>query len=141
VAIQPGKPLAFGRAEAPDGRSVLLFGLPGNPVSSFVTFELFVRPVLRTLAGHPDPVGRRIVRGRLTEDVTKSPGRRAFLRVRLTPDPTDRTMDLAQLAGGQGSHVLSALARANGLAIIPEEVDALPAGSVVDVLRIDEEPS
>jgi molybdopterin molybdotransferase len=141
VAIQPGKPLAFGRATAPDGRPVLLFGLPGNPVSSFVTFELFVRPVLRTLAGHADPVGRRTVRARLTERVTTSPNRRAFLRVRLTPDPTDPTTLLAELAGGQGSHVLSALARSNGFAIIPEEVDALPAGSVVDVLRIDEEPA
>jgi molybdopterin molybdotransferase len=141
VAIQPGKPLAFGRATAPDGRSVLLFGLPGNPVSSFVTFELFVRPVLRTLAGHPDPVGRRTVRARLIEAVTKSPRRRAFLRVRVAPDPADPTIHLAELAGGQGSHVLSALAQSNGFAIIPEEVDALPAGSVVDVLRIDEEPA
>lgn len=141
VAIQPGKPLAFGRAIAPEGRTVLLFGLPGNPVSSFVTFELFVRPVLRTLAGHADPIGRRTVRARLTGDVTKSPGRRAFLRVRLASDPADPTTFLAELAGGQGSHVLSALARSNGFAIIPEEVDALPAGSVVDVLRIDEEPA
>ena len=55
VAVQPGKPLCFGRAKAPGGdRDVLLFGLPGNPVSSFVTFELFVRPVLRRLAGHND---------------------------------------------------------------------------------------
>lgn len=141
VAIQPGKPLAFGRATAPDGRTVLLFGLPGNPVSSFVTFELFVRPVLRTLAGHADPIGRRSVRARLTEPVTKSQHRRAFLRVRLTADPADPTIHLAELSGGQGSHVLSALARSNGFAIIPEEVDALPAGSVVDVLRIDEEPA
>ncbi|MFO1538936.1 MAG: gephyrin-like molybdotransferase Glp, partial [Chloroflexota bacterium] len=51
VAIQPGKPIAFGHATAPDGRDVLLFGLPGNPVSAFVTFELFVRPALRRLGG------------------------------------------------------------------------------------------
>jgi molybdenum cofactor synthesis domain-containing protein len=141
VAIQPGKPLAFGRATAPDGRDVLLFGLPGNPVSSFVTFELFVRPVLRRLAGHPDPIGRRVVRARVTAPVTKSSGRRAFLRVRLLPDPERPGALIAELAGGQGSHVLSALARSNGLAIIPEDVDGLPAGSIVDVLRIDEESS
>lgn len=61
--------------------------------------------------------------------------------MRLTADPADPTTHIAELAGGQGSHVLSALARSNGFAIIPEEVDALPAGSVVDVLRIDEESS
>ena len=52
VAVQPGKPFAFGTAERPDGGTALLFGLPGNPVSSFVTFELFVRPAIRALAGH-----------------------------------------------------------------------------------------
>ena len=57
IAIQPGKPLAFGHAIAPDGRRVLLFGLPGNPVSSFVTFEVFVRPVIRRLAGRTE-IGR-----------------------------------------------------------------------------------
>ncbi len=141
VAIQPGKPVAFGRADGPEGRPVLLFGLPGNPVSAFVTFELFVRPVLRTLAGHADAVGRRVIRARLSESVRTSHGRRAFLRVRIVPDPADPGLPSAVLAGGQGSHVLSALARSDGFAIIPEEVDALPAGSVVDVLRIDEEPT
>ena len=58
IAVQPGKPLAFGRA----GQGRLLFGLPGNPVSSLVTFELFVRPVIRRLAGHGDVIGREIVR-------------------------------------------------------------------------------
>ena len=109
VAIQPGKPLAFGRATAPDGRTVLLFGLPGNPVSSFVTFELFVRPVLRRLAGHRDHLGRDVVRATLATDVTKSPDRRAFLRVTLEPVHEDVALTpwVARLAGGQGSHVLS----------------------------------
>ena len=81
VAIQPGKPFAFGRADAP-GRSapVLLFGLPGNPVSSFVTFELFVRPVIRRLAGHAR-LHRPADRGVLEEPVTKSEGRRGYQRV------------------------------------------------------------
>jgi molybdopterin molybdotransferase len=131
VAVQPGKPLAFGIAQR-DGRRVLLFGLPGNPVSSFVTFELFVRPVLRRLLGLVDLSGRQLVRARLTEPVTKSVGRRAFLRVRLAT-ARDGTWQ-ASLAGGQGSHVLSALARANGLAIVPEGVDSLPAGSEVEAI-------
>ena len=135
IAVQPGKPLAFGRAPA-IGREgeVLLFGLPGNPVSSFVTFELFVRPVLRRLAGHADLSGREIVTARLAEPVAKSPGRRAFLRVRLERDPAVGWV--ARLAGGQDSHVLSALAAADGLAIVPEEEDALPAGVEVEVIKI-----
>ena len=86
VAVQPGKPLAFGRATAPDGRTCLLFGLPGNPVSSFVTFELFVRPAIRTLAGHRDPDGRLRVRAELADAITSPAGRRSFLRVRLESD-------------------------------------------------------
>jgi molybdopterin molybdotransferase len=144
VAVQPGKPLAFGRAVRPGhegdppGRAgdppVLLFGLPGNPVSSLVTFELFVRPVLRRLAGHADLNGRDVVRATLSEPVRKDPARRAFLRVRL-----ERGADggwRAALAGGQGSHVLSALAAADGLAVIPEGVATLPAGADVEVLRL-----
>jgi molybdopterin molybdotransferase len=135
VAIQPGKPLAFGRAPRPSGSGhVLLFGLPGNPVSSLVTFELFVRPVLRCLGGHADPLARDIVRARLADDVTKSAGRRAFLRVRLSAAGDGGW--LAALAGGQGSHVLSALAAADGLAIVPEDVGGLPAGSEVEVIRL-----
>jgi molybdenum cofactor synthesis domain-containing protein len=134
VAVQPGKPLAFGRAPGGQGQgSVLMFGLPGNPVSSFVTFELFVRPVLRRLAGHADVIGRDVVRATLREAVSKSPGRRAFLRVRLERDGDGWS---ASLAGGQDSHVLSALAAANGLAIVSEDDDSLPAGAVVDVLRL-----
>lgn len=138
VAIQPGKPLAFGRAPrgpgAPPGGPVLFFGLPGNPVSSLVTFELFVRPALRRLGGHPD-TGRRLERAVLAEEVEKSHGRRAFLRVRLA-EVEGRLV--ARLAGAQGSHVLSALAAADALAVIPEEEDRLPPGSEVDVWRIEE---
>jgi molybdopterin molybdotransferase len=130
VAVQPGKPLAFGRASR--DRSVLLFGLPGNPVSSFVTFELFVRPVLRRLAGYGDVIGREVVRARLSSAVRKPVDRRTFLRVRLEKGE-------ARLSGGQGSHMLSGLAAANALAIIPEGVADLPAGAEVDVMRIDTE--
>ena len=81
VAVQPGKPFAFGRADV-EGRPdpVLLFGLPGNPVSSFVTFELFVRPVIRRLAGQPR-LHRPVDRAVLEDAVTKSPGRRGYQRV------------------------------------------------------------
>lgn len=136
VAIQPGKPLTFGRATSADGRTVLLFGLPGNPVSSFVTFDLFVRPVLDRLAGRRGTGGRTIVRARLGDPVTKDPPRRAFQRVTL-----ERTVDggyVARLSGGQGSHVLSALLAANGLAVVPEGVAGLPAGAEVEVMVLDD---
>jgi len=142
VAIQPGKPFAFGTAERRTGTPVLLFGLPGNPVSSFVTFELFVRPALRRLAGH-----RRLLRatdrGVLAEPVSKGHGRRAFIRVAAERDTDGRaTRDgrgrvVVRLAGGQGSHVLSALAAAEGLAVIPEEHDTLAAGSEVELWWLD----
>jgi molybdopterin molybdotransferase len=136
IAVQPGRPLAFGRAPATwrEG-DVLLFGLPGNPVSSLVTFELFVRPVLRRLSGYDDVIGRQIVRATLEQSVTKAVKRRAFLRVTLTETP-ERPGWRASLAGGQDSHVLSALAAADGLAIIGEEQDAVPQGSEVEVIRI-----
>ncbi len=138
VAVQPGKPFAFGIT--PDGS--VLFGLPGNPVSGFVTFELFVRPAIRRLGGH-----RRLLRpsdrGVLLEPVTKAPGRRAFIRAVARRDSTDAPVRDAEgrvqvvLAGRQGSHVLSALAAADILAVIPETVDALPAGSPVELIWVD----
>lgn len=154
VAVQPGKPFAFGTARAPgddgsdpDRPPTLLFGLPGNPVSTFVTFELFVRPALRRLAGHrDDDLFRPVDRAVLTDPVSKSAGRRAFVRVRVARDAAgspirdERGRVSASLAGGatgQGSHVLSALATADALAVIPEADDDLPAGAVVELWWLD----
>jgi molybdopterin molybdotransferase len=147
VAVQPGKPFAFGVVDRPDGGRTLLFGLPGNPVSSFVTFELFVRPAIRRLAGLP--MGRLLRspdRAVLVEAVSKSPGRRAFLRVVAERDEgggpirDEQGSVRVRLAGGgrgQGSHVLSALAIAEALAIVPESVDSLPAGAPVELWWLD----
>jgi molybdopterin molybdotransferase len=147
VAVQPGKPFAFGTAERDDGSRILLFGLPGNPVSSFVTFELFVRPAIRALAGHPaDRLLRPIDRAVLGEAVTKGHGRRAFIRVIAerdgagSPIRDDRGRVRVRLAGGasgQGSHVLSALAVADALAVVPEADDELPAGADVELWWLD----
>jgi molybdopterin molybdotransferase len=134
IAIQPGKPVAYALAERAGRPPARLFGLPGNPVAALVTFELLVRPVVRALLGLSDLSGRETVRAQLTESVTKSADRRAFLRVRLGRSPDGAWQ--ASLAGGQGSHVLSALAHADGLAVVPEGVPGLPAGSEVDVIRI-----
>jgi molybdopterin molybdotransferase len=153
VAVQPGKPFAFGIGRAPDGSGdpdrppTLLFGLPGNPVSTFVTFELFVRPALRKMAGHRDAdLFRPRDRAVLLEPVTKSSGRRAFIRVfserddRGTPIRDDQgrvRIRLAGGAGGQGSHVLSALAVADALAVIPESDDSVTAGDEVELWWLD----
>jgi molybdopterin molybdotransferase len=147
VAVQPGKPFAFGTLDRPDGRRTLLFGLPGNPVSTFVTFELFVRPAIRRLSGLPeDRLLRPVDRAVLVDAAAKSPGRRAYLRVIAERDgggaPVRDTegrvrVRLAGGAAGQGSHVLSALARADGLAVVPEALDRLAPGSPVDLWWID----
>lgn len=143
VAVQPGKPFAFGVAPRPDGGApILVFGLPGNPVSSAVTFELFVRPAIRRLAGRLDLL-RPADRAVLGEPVTKGHGRRAFLRVQAERAPDgaplrdDRGLVRIRLAGGQGSHVLSGLAAADALAIVPETVDSLPAGAEVAMWWLD----
>jgi molybdopterin molybdotransferase len=146
VAVQPGKPFAFGTAACRPGlRPTLLFGLPGNPVSSFVTFELFVRPAIRRLAGRSD-VARPTDRAVLGEDVSKSAGRRAFLRVTAERDSAgapirdERGRVRVRLSGGaagQGSHVLSALASADALAVIPEVDDTLAAGAEVELWWLD----
>jgi molybdopterin molybdotransferase len=153
VAVQPGKPFAFGTGRAPADRvpddrpPALLFGLPGNPVSTFVTFELFVRPAIRRLAGHrDDDLFRPRDRAVLAGPVSKSSGRRAFVRVNVerdehgTPRRDEQGRVLASLAGGQGgqgSHVLSALATADALAVIPESDDRLLAGADVELWWLD----
>ncbi len=127
VAIKPGRPFAFARA-AVEGRPVHLFGLPGNPVSVFVTFELFVRPVLRRLAGHARLFDRPERRVRVAEAIRGSAGRQTVARVVLAPDPDRPDGLVARSSGGQDSHMLFSLAVANGLLFIPPDVD-LPTGA------------
>jgi molybdenum cofactor synthesis domain-containing protein len=147
VAVQPGKPFAFGTARREAGGTVLLFGLPGNPVSSYVTFELFVRPALRRMAGLTDLL-RPSEPGVLVEATTKSVGRRAFLRVEVERDSAGNPVRdgqgrlLVHLAGsrrsaGQGSHMLSTLATADALAAVAESFDEVPAGTTVQVSWLD----
>lgn len=144
VAVQPGKPFAFGTAPRPDGNGqALIFGLPGNPVSSAITFELFVRPAIRRLSGRHDLV-RAADRAVLAEPIGKGHGRRAYLRVASQRDAAGAPIRDAhgrvtvRLAGGQGSHVISALALADALAIVPEADDSLPAGAEVALWWLDQ---
>ncbi|HET7028513.1 MAG TPA: gephyrin-like molybdotransferase Glp [Candidatus Limnocylindrales bacterium] len=134
VAVQPGKPFAFGLTE--DGKP--LFGLPGNPVSTFVTFELFVRPALHALAGL-EPRRRQRDRALLLDPMSTSVGRRTFVRAIAERDEDGTPVRDAQgrvrlrAAGGQGSHVLSALAVADALAIVPEDVGDVGGGSELEM--------
>ena len=145
VAVQPGKPFAFGTAPRPDGGRALLFGLPGNPVSSFVTFELFVRPAIRALSGRRD-LFRPVDRAVLLEEVRTASNRRAFLRATAEREPDgspqrdDRGRVRVRLShgpAGQGSHVLSALAAADALAVVREDVETHAAGDPVDLWWLD----
>lgn len=124
VAMKPGMPQIVGRVQG-----VAVFGLPGNPVSSLVSFEVFVRPALRVLQGRSDLL-RPVVRATLAEAVSSPPHKRTFLRVTLA---RQEGRWMATPSGGQGSHVLSTLSRADGLAEVPEDVTDLAAGDAVKV--------
>ena len=131
VAMQPGKPQGFGHVDG-----VPVFCLPGNPVSSFISFELFVRPALRTMAGRA-PVSHALVEARLTEGVGSPPGRRQFLRGRVTPEGAGLRVDLAvSPVGGSGSHLVGDLAAADALIVVPEDVEEIAPGARVQVLRL-----
>ena len=128
VAIKPAKPLAFGTVG-----DVPVFGLPGNPVSSMVSFELFARPGLRSMMGHPDPV-RPTVEATAAEALPRrADGKTHFMRVLATP--ADGGIEVRS-AGGQGSHMLWAMAKANALAVVPDG-DGVRAGGSVEVLLLD----
>ena len=122
VAMKPGKPQAYGIS---DGKPI--FGLPGNPVSSLVVFELFVRPALLKMAGHTDLL-RRTFKANLSETVTNRDGRVNYMRVILTESNGQYT---AETTGPQGSGILHSLVLANGLITVPAGA-TLHAGETVD---------
>lgn len=129
VAIKPAKPLAFGTVAGTP-----VFGLPGNPVSSMVSFELFARPGLRQMMGHPD-WGRMVIAAVAPDGLPRrSDGKTHFVRVRLETDQLHGVV--ATSAGGQGSHQLTAMADADGLAVVDDGDGVAPLGVVpVVVLR------
>jgi molybdopterin biosynthesis enzyme len=130
IAIKPAKPFAFGVV---GGRRTPVLGLPGNPVSSMVAFELLARPALRKLAGHADPL-RPTSPGVAGEHLRRSPdGKVHFVRVVVDRDAGGRLV--ARSAGGQGSHHLTAMARADALAVLPDG-DGVAAGDPVDLLLL-----
>jgi molybdopterin molybdotransferase len=129
IRMRPGAPVGFGLM-----RGIPWIGLPGNPVSTMVTFELFVRPAIRTMAGHPLPF-RRTVPVRLAEPVQLKPRLQHFLRAVVTDGSHGPE---ARLTGPQGSGILSSMILANALLILPEGQLETPAGATVRALMLDE---
>jgi molybdopterin molybdotransferase len=130
IALRPGRPLAFGELRTKRG-SVPIFGLPGNPVSALLTFELFVRPALLKMAGHTK-LHRPRARTRLLDRIEKPSGLRMFAR-----GIYDRENDTVRSTGPQGSGILRSMALANCLIDIPEAATAAAPGDTVTVVLTD----
>ncbi|MDY7040911.1 MAG: molybdopterin molybdenumtransferase MoeA, partial [Chloroflexota bacterium] len=128
VRMKPGKPLAFGLIGG-----VPILGMPGNPVSVMVSFELFARPAIMKMMGLTD-LEKPTVEAVLVDEVKRKDDRRHFLRVHVAEKDGEY---YAHLTGGQGSGILSSMVKANGLAIIPEEWTHAPAGTKVQVMMLD----
>jgi molybdopterin molybdotransferase len=125
VAMQPGMPQGFGTLGTD---RIPIFTLPGNPVSAYISFQLFVRPALGALQDDLT-FSLPTVRARLTGPVRSPAGRRSYLRATLSDDKSQ----VAPLSG-QGSHQIAALGRANALVIVPEPLTSMDGGTEVDVL-------
>jgi molybdopterin molybdotransferase len=129
LRMRPGAPVGFGLLGA-----VPWIGLPGNPVSTMVTFELFVRPAVRKMMGHTRPF-RRSVPVRAAEPITLRPKLQHFLRGIVTEGPHGPE---ARLTGPQGSGILTSMALANALLVIPEGQFETAVGSVVQALILND---
>ncbi|MDE2842347.1 MAG: molybdopterin molybdotransferase MoeA [Chloroflexota bacterium] len=137
VRMRPAKPLAFGMLRGDPvngtGRPVPLMGLPGNPVSAMVAFEMFARPAIRTMLGRKR-LARPVVQGILTAPIYNSDGRRVYARVEV--EKRDGIY-YANPTGPQGSNILTSMSRANALAICPDHLARKDAGEQVDIIMLD----
>lgn len=128
VAIKPGKPLAFSML---NGRP--MFGLPGNPVASMVTFEIFVRPAILKMMGHKK-IFRPIIDATIKNDLKKKEQRRHFIRAFVQSDVDGYAVETT---GDQGSHMMTSMTKANGLIIFHENETSIKAGDKVKVMLLD----
>lgn len=128
VRMKPGKPLAFGHIQG-----VPMLGMPGNPVSAMISFEIFARPAILKMLGKTT-WEKPTVEATLLDEIKRKDDRRHFLRVMLERRDGEY---VAQLTGDQGSGILLSMVRAQGLAVIPEDVNRLPAGARVQVVMMD----
>jgi molybdopterin molybdotransferase len=134
IRMRPGAPVGFGRIGAFGGTPWL--GLPGNPVSTMVTFELFARPAIRRLGGHRMPF-RRTIPVTVGESIRLGPRLRHFLRVTLEHDETGGLPN-ARLTGPQGSHILTSMVKADALLIVPEDSAEVPVGTALRALVLND---
>ena len=133
VRMRPAKPLAFGHLRGEGGKDVPLLGLPGNPVSAMVAFEMFARPAIRAMLGR-SLRARPAVDGILTGPIRNYDGRRVYARVEVE---LKNGVYYATPTGPQGSNILTSMSRANGLAICPEDLPAKQAGEQVRIIMLD----
>jgi len=133
VRMKPGKPLAFGMFKRSDGKQIPHLGLPGNPVSSMITFEVFARPAILKMMGRSNLVKSNIT-AVMEDSVGNKDGRRIFARVVVTRRDGKY---FAHITGPQGSGILSSMTKANGLAIIPENTKEVKPGAPVEVMMLD----
>ena len=133
VRMRPAKPLAFGHLRGEGGRYIPLLGLPGNPVSAMVAFEMFARPAIRAMLGRP-VMPRPAVDGLLTGPIRNYDGRRVYARVEVE---LRNGVYYATPTGPQGSNILTSMSKANGLAICPEDLPAKQAGEQVRIIMLD----
>ena len=133
VRLRPGSPLSFGWLPRPPLPPLPVFGLPGNPASAFVTFELFVRPFLLRLAGH-HAVHRRVAAAQAGERLPSSEGLTHVHRIVLS---VEESAMVARLTGPQGSGMVSSLGAAHGLAVVPPGKGGIPVGAGVQVILLD----
>jgi molybdopterin molybdotransferase len=136
VSMKPGKPIAFGIIKKTEGgreKKVPHLGLPGNPVSSVVTFEQFARPAILKMMGKK-MLTKPVIRAVIENDVVATDERRLFARVNVTKRGGQY---YASITGHQGSGILTSMTRANGLAVIPENSRGVKAGDIVEVQMLD----
>jgi molybdopterin molybdotransferase len=133
VRMKPGKPLAFGMFKRSDGKQIPHLGLPGNPVSSMITFEVFARPAILKMMGRSNLPESNIT-AVMEDSVGNKDGRRIFARVVVTRRDGKY---FAHITGPQGSGILSSMTKANGLAIIPENTKEVKPGAPVEVMMLD----
>ena len=133
VRMRPAKPLAFGHLNGSGGKNIPLLGLPGNPVSAMVAFEMFARPAIRTMLGK-SRIFRPMIDGVLTASIRNDDGRRVYARVEVELKNGEYQ---ATPTGPQGSNILTSMSKANGLAICPDDLSGKDAGEVVQIIMLD----